>query len=150
MDGVSATRRLPVRRRALRGAGTAPRRRRLPLPALPAHDGHAAAYTACAHADLVLTEAGGLRWYDADGRSRGFCGTCGASLFWRAAGRETTSIAAGTLDEPTGLRTIAHIHTADQGDYYVIDGEGECFERGLTPPYGWPATARGRWIHPLG
>ena len=46
------------------------------------------------------------------------------SLFWRAAGRDTTSISAGTLDEPTGLRTIAQIHTADAGDYYEIAGEG--------------------------
>ena len=86
--------------------------------------GHAAAYSACAHADLVFTAAGGLSWYEADGRSRGFCGRCGASLFWRAAGRDTTSISAGTLDEPTGLRTIAQIHTADAGDYYEIAGEG--------------------------
>jgi hypothetical protein len=29
-------------------------------------------------------------------------------------------VAAGTLDQPTGLRTIAHIYTANQGDYYVL------------------------------
>ena len=86
--------------------------------------GHAAAYSACADAALVFDAAGGLRWYEADGRSRGFCGHCGASLFWRAGGGETTSIAAGTLDEPTGLRTIAQIHTADAGDYYEIAGGG--------------------------
>jgi hypothetical protein len=96
--------------------------------------GHVAAYAACAHADLVLVRSGGLRWYEADGRARGFCGVCGASLFWRAAGRDTISIAAGTLDEPTGLRTIAQIYTADRGDYYVFDGEGECYEGPLTPP----------------
>jgi hypothetical protein len=93
--------------------------------------GHVAAYAACAHGDLVLVTAGGLRWYEADGRERGFCAVCGASLFWRAAGRDTISIAAGTLDEPTGLRTIAQIHTADRGDYYDVDGEGERFPGGL-------------------
>ena len=86
--------------------------------------GHAAAYAACARADLVLREAGTLRWYVADGRERGFCTGCGASLFWRADGRGTISIAAGTLDEPTGLRTVAQIHVADAGDYYEIAGEG--------------------------
>jgi hypothetical protein len=87
--------------------------------------GHAAAYTACARGDLRLREAGTLRWYAADERERGFCGRCGASLFWRAAGRATISIAAGTLDPPTGLRTIAHIHTRDQGDYYEIADAAE-------------------------
>jgi hypothetical protein len=95
--------------------------------------GHAAAYTSCAHADLVLTAAGGLRWYDADGRARGFCQGCGASLFWRAREDDTTSIAAGTLDPPTGLRTIAHIYTADAGDYYEIAGGGERYEGGQPP-----------------
>ena len=95
--------------------------------------GHAAAYTACAHADLVLLAADGLCWYEADERARGYCGRCGASLFWRAAGRDTTSIAAGTLDEPTGLRTIAHAHVADRGDYYELDGAGERYDGGIPP-----------------
>jgi hypothetical protein len=97
--------------------------------------GHVSAYTACAHADLVLVAAGGLRWHESGGRSRGYCNGCGASLFWRAAGRDTTSISAGTLDAPTGLRTIAQIHTDDAGDYYTIAGEGERFagELPVTP-----------------
>src|SRR5687767_9578923 len=89
--------------------------------------GHVGAYTACRSAHLVLVQDASLRWYEADERARGFCGVCGASLFWRAAGRETVSIAAGTLDPPTGLKTIAHVFTRDQGDYYVIDGPGERF-----------------------
>jgi hypothetical protein len=93
--------------------------------------GHAAAYTACAAGHLVVHEDGALRWYAADGRERGFCSRCGASLFWRAAGRDTVSVAAGTLDPPTGLRTVAHIHVRDQGDYYEIAGEGERHAGGL-------------------
>jgi hypothetical protein len=89
--------------------------------------GHAAAYSACAQADLVLVRDAALRWYESDDRARGFCGDCGASLFWRAAGRDSVSIAAGTLDQPTGLRTVAHIYTRDLADYYGIDGEGERF-----------------------
>jgi NAD(P)-dependent dehydrogenase (short-subunit alcohol dehydrogenase family) len=84
--------------------------------------GHAAAYSACARDDLMLVEAGTLRWYEADDRGRGFCDRCGASLFWRATGRDTISIAAGTLDQPTGLRIIGHIHTDDHADYYVPSG----------------------------
>ncbi len=82
--------------------------------------GHVAAYTAVEAADLVLLADRGLGWYRADGRDRGFCRTCGASVFWRAEGRSTISIAAGTVDEPTGLRTVAHIFADSQGDYYEI------------------------------
>ena len=35
--------------------------------------------------------------------------------------RETISIAAGTLDAPTGLRTTLQIHVASAGDYYDVD-----------------------------
>ena len=89
--------------------------------------GHVGAYAACAASDLVLTEADSLKWYEADDRGRGFCARCGASLFWRPAGRDSVSIAAGTLDEPTGLRTVAQIFTSDRGDYYEPPREGALF-----------------------
>jgi hypothetical protein len=89
--------------------------------------GHVAAYAACEEADLAMPESGTLRWYVQDGRSRGFCGACGASLFWHADGHPTVSIAAGTLDRPTGLRTIAQVYIEDRGDYYGLSDEGERF-----------------------
>ena len=82
--------------------------------------GHVAAYTQAAMDDLAISEGGALTWYVADGRQRGFCDHCGASLFWRRTGDDRISIAAGTFDEPTGLRTGAHIFVASKGDYYVI------------------------------
>ena len=92
--------------------------------------GHHAACTAARKDDLVLTEDRGLRWIDspdsdADAR-RGFCGECGSSLFWDPPRRETISIAAGTLDAPTKLRTTRHIFVAHKGDYYGI---GDRLER---------------------
>ncbi len=85
--------------------------------------GHFAAYTACARDDLELIEARGLRWHELDASRRGFCAECGASVFWEREGRPTISIAAGTLDEPTGLKPSHHIFTADAGDYYgLADG----------------------------
>ena len=95
--------------------------------------GHVAAYTATQPEHLALVEDRGLAWYRADGRDRGFCREGGASLFWRREGQDEVSIAAGTLDAPTGLRTVAHIFVADQGDYYRIEDDLERF----------PASRRG-------
>ena len=90
--------------------------------------GHVCAATACLREDLTVEAGGALAWYappesDASGR-RGFCTRCGSSLFWEAPGRPTISIAAGTLDEPTGLSTIGHIYTARPGDYYDLPDDG--------------------------
>jgi len=82
--------------------------------------GHFAAYTAAPANALTLTEERGLRWYVADGRERGFCAECGASLFWRRTGSDQVSISAGTVDPPTRLRTASHIFADSRGDYYEI------------------------------
>jgi hypothetical protein len=95
--------------------------------------GHIAAYAACAADDLALVQAASLRWYQADGRSRGFCCRCGASIFWRETDGQTISIAAGTLKKPTGLRTVAQIYTRTRGDYYELTDEGEIYPDGLPP-----------------
>lgn len=69
-----------------------------------------------------MVEDLGLKWYQAsDTARRGFCGECGSFLFWRANGADRIGIAAGSLDGPTGLTTVAHIFVADKGDYYELD-----------------------------
>src|SRR6266540_596053 len=86
--------------------------------------GHLFAATAARREDLALVEMRGLRWIaspKSESRARrGFCGECGASLFWDAPERDTISIAAGTLDPPTGLRLMAHVYTSQAGDYYDL------------------------------
>jgi hypothetical protein len=83
--------------------------------------GHFAAFTVTRSEDLVLIEPEGLRWYRASAKARrGFCGYCGSSLFWEPASGERVSIAAGTLDLPTGLETAVHVFVEDSGDYYKI------------------------------
>jgi hypothetical protein len=86
--------------------------------------GHVCAATSVASDALRFVSDAGLRWIDSpesDAHARrGFCGECGSSLFWDAPDRETISIAAGTLDQPTGLKTVGQIHTADAGDYYEL------------------------------
>jgi len=60
-------------------------------------------------------------WYRAsDFARRGFCATCGSSLFWQRDGSDIIDVAAGALDNPTGLHLLGHIFVADKGDYYDI------------------------------
>jgi hypothetical protein len=83
--------------------------------------GHVAAYTSAAKAALELVEDTSLHWYGSSpGVRRGFCETCGASVFWERVEGLDISIAAGTLDGPTGLATAGHIYVSDAGDYYAI------------------------------
>jgi hypothetical protein len=42
-------------------------------------------------------------------------------MFWDAPAGDTISIAAGTLDLPTGLKTVTHIYTDSASDYYELD-----------------------------
>jgi hypothetical protein len=95
--------------------------------------GHVAAYSDCPSAQLTIDDPqDNLRWYLADERARGFCARCGSSLFWRSDNTpDQTSVAAGSIDEPTGLRTVAHIFTATPGDYYESAGEGERYPESL-------------------
>jgi hypothetical protein len=96
--------------------------------------GHAWAATAARNQDLEIRDAGDLRWFASPrsehGADRGICSRCGASLFWRVSDWTRTSIGAGTLDDPSGLRVAAHIWVEQGADW----------ER---PPEGIPAYARG-------
>ncbi|HZO49738.1 MAG TPA: GFA family protein [Gaiellaceae bacterium] len=94
--------------------------------------GRAWAATGARASDLEI--AGDVRWFPSPrsdhGAERGICPSCGASLFWRVPGSKWTSIAAGTLDEPSGLRVAAHIWLE----------QAAAWER---PPDGIPAYPRG-------
>lgn len=84
--------------------------------------GHHAAYTTVAEHHLPFTAKETLRWYaSSDFARRGFCGVCGSSLFWHRMDSGQIGVAAGTLDQPTGLTTAGDIFVADKGDYYTIE-----------------------------
>ncbi len=85
--------------------------------------GHFMAASGAADDDLVVESDATLTWYEpAPGVFYGFCSTCGSTLFWRSdANPGWTSIAAGPLDPPTGLRTTAAWWTAHASDYHVLD-----------------------------
>ena len=83
--------------------------------------GHVAAYTAAPKSALRMLEARGLKWFASSSFARrGFCADCGARVFWERMQGDLVSIAAGTLDPPTGLTTTLQIFVEDAGDYYTV------------------------------
>ncbi len=62
-----------------------------------------------------------LRWYyPAQEAGYGFCKECGSSLFWQSpATPGRISICAGTLDPPTGLRTVQAWWSSEASDYHT-------------------------------
>ena len=83
--------------------------------------GHYWASTRAEVADVTFINDAGLSWYaSSDAARRGFCKTCGATLFYQPTGAAHLGISAGALDLPTGMHPGKHIFTADCGDYYTI------------------------------
>ncbi len=90
--------------------------------------GHAAAMTSAHRGDVTVSAPESVRWFTVVGDGprprRGFCSRCGASLFWDAPERETIGIAAGTLDQPTGLESIGHVYVSQAADYEHLVDDG--------------------------
>lgn len=83
--------------------------------------GNFVAATRVAKSALTLIQETSLQWFSSSpGVQRGFCSTCGSSLFWENAQRDQISIMAGTLDQPTNLKTTLNIYTADASDFHLI------------------------------
>lgn len=84
--------------------------------------GHYWASTQVYERDLSIVADDGLKWFrSSDFARRGFCGECGSSLFFQPDDSGRISIAAGSLNAPTGLHLVEHIGTAEAGDYYGIE-----------------------------
>lgn len=79
---------------------------------------------------FTLTMADSLCWYrSSDTAQRGFCRTCGASLFFKMDNEAAISVASGVLDQPTGLKIGKHIFAADKADYYDITDRAPQLDR---------------------
>lgn len=64
-----------------------------------------------------------VTWYRSSEQvQRGFCATCGSTLFWMPLmpGYEWTSVAMGCIDTPMKLQIAKHLFVADKGSYYEI------------------------------
>ncbi|WP_208454441.1 GFA family protein [Jannaschia marina] len=76
--------------------------------------------------DVTWNEGAPIKVYrSSDWAERGFCGTCGANLFWRAvggdAGREV--IALNAFDTPGAFPVTRQIFVDDKPDSYALAGD---------------------------
>ena len=66
---------------------------------------------------MTIHDAENLTWFrSSDKVQRGFCATCGSSLFWDPIEKDWTAIAMGAFDLPTDTQLGMHIYVADKGD----------------------------------
>ncbi len=80
-------------------------------------------------ANIKITNDNGLAWYKtSEVARRGFCRECGSSLFWEPFDLDATGIIAGSLDGPTGLKTMGHIFVGEKPDFYEITDEHPQFQ----------------------
>lgn len=71
---------------------------------------------------LTIHGAEHVTWFMSSEKvRRGFCATCGSSLFFDPVfKKEWIGVAMGAFDGPTHTKTAVHIFVADKGDYYEI------------------------------
>ncbi len=88
------------------------------------HSGHVFVSSDVPRAAVTIHGADRLTWFRSSEKvRRGFCSTCGSSLFWDPIYRDWIGVAMGALESPTGTRLGIHVHVADKGDYYdIADG----------------------------
>ncbi len=84
--------------------------------------GNFAAYTNCPEDNLYFINKKSLKWYDSSRfAKRGFCSTCGASIFYKIKKGNTISISAGMFKNPTKIKTQSNIFIKNKLDFYKID-----------------------------
>lgn len=88
------------------------------------HSGHYFVSTDVPRSALVIEGADNVTWFRSSEKvQRGFCSTCGSTLFWDPIGKEWTAVAMGAFDAPTDTKIQIHIFVAEKGDYYdIADG----------------------------
>ena len=83
--------------------------------------GNYAAYTSCLEENITFINKKTLKWYNSSKvAKRGFCSTCGASMFYKLLKSNNISIAAGMFNNPTKLKTHSNIFTKGKLDYYKL------------------------------
>ncbi len=86
--------------------------------------GHVFSSTNVARDRLTVNGGKSVRWFESSEKARrGFCATCGSSLFWDPVGLDYIAVAMGAFEKPTKTHLAVHIWVADKGDYYEL-GDG--------------------------
>ena len=84
--------------------------------------GNYSAYTSINEDNITFISLKTLKWYKSSKKAkRGFCNTCGASVFFKRLENENISIAAGMFQNPTKLKTKKNIFVYGKLDYYKLD-----------------------------
>jgi hypothetical protein len=99
--------------------------------------GNFGAYTRVKIENVKITKKGSLKWFKSQTDEtvnvrRGFCTECGSSLFWHPKDQPSISIAAGSLESPTNLKTVGHIWCSQISDFYTINDDLPQFEKRWT------------------
>jgi hypothetical protein len=84
--------------------------------------GHFMAATSANANDVEINDPDGLlTWFHpVEEAGYAFCQRCGSSLFWRGeSSPDRLSICAGTLEPPTGLKTVEAWWTSEASDYHL-------------------------------
>lgn len=82
---------------------------------------------------LTIAGTANVTWYASSEKvRRGFCSTCGATLFWDRPASDWIGVAMGAFDGATGTRIAIHVHAAEKGDYYTLEGSTPVFA--TVPP----------------
>ena len=85
------------------------------------HSGHYYAGTDVQKDALKITGSDNITWYQSSEKvRRGFCATCGSSLFFDPPHLDWIGVAMGAFEKPTNTKLAIHIFVADKGDYYEI------------------------------
>jgi len=83
--------------------------------------GHYWASTDVPRSALKVEGEFNVAWFrSSDKVQRGFCSTCGSTLFWDPIDKDKIGVAMGGFDAPTGTKLAIHIFVAHKGDYYEI------------------------------
>lgn len=83
--------------------------------------GHVFVSTDVPRSAITIRGSESITWYQSSEKvQRGFCSTCGSSLFWDPIQRDWIGIAMGAFDQPTGTKVRINVHVASKGDYYDI------------------------------
>lgn len=87
------------------------------------HSGHFEAGTDVPRSAVTINGDNHVTWFRVENVRRGFCSTCGSSLFFDADGKDWIGLAMGAFDTPTNTKLRMHVFVANKGDYYdITDG----------------------------